>query len=52
MQCRTANPKLRTVIRGDRDSEYGVTEDVMDILQKVLITKFSLVTDLASSATE
>jgi biopolymer transport protein ExbD len=52
VQCRTANPKLRTVIRGDRDSEYGVTEDVMDILQKVLITKFSLVTDLASSATE
>lgn len=47
VQCRTANPKLRTVIKGDRESDYGVAEDVMEILQKTLITKFSLVTDLA-----
>jgi len=34
IQARTANPKLRTVIKGDKDAEYGVAEDVMDILQK------------------
>ena len=34
VQARTANPKLRTVIKGDRDADYGIAEDVMDILQK------------------
>jgi biopolymer transport protein ExbD len=48
--ARTANPKLRTVIKGDKGSEYGVAEDVMDILQKTQITRFNLVTDLARSA--
>jgi biopolymer transport protein ExbD len=46
VQARTANPKLRTVIKGDRDAEFGVAEDVMDILQKTRITRFNLVTDL------
>ena len=49
VQCRTANPKLRTVIKGDREAEYGVAEDVMDILQKTQITRFSLVTDLSTA---
>lgn len=47
VQARMANPKLRTVVKGDRDAEYGITEDVMDILQKANITRFNLVTDLA-----
>jgi biopolymer transport protein ExbD len=47
VQARTMNPKLRTVIKGDRNAEYGVVEDVMDILQKTQITRFNLVTDLA-----
>lgn len=46
IQARIANPKLRTVIKGDKDAEYGLTEDVMDILQKAQITRFNLVTDL------
>jgi biopolymer transport protein ExbD len=46
IQARTANPKLRTVIKGDVGVEYGVAEDVMDILQKVRITRFNLVTNL------
>jgi biopolymer transport protein ExbD len=50
VQARTMNPKLRTVIKGDKLSEYGMAEDVMDILQKTQITRFSLVTDLARSA--
>ena len=52
IQARTINPKLRTVIKGDRSSEYGVAEDVMDILQKTQITRFSLVTDLARTVTD
>ena len=46
IQARTANPKLRTVIKGDRGTDYGVAEDVMDILQKTKITRFNLVTAL------
>jgi biopolymer transport protein ExbD len=46
MQARGMNPKLRTVVKGDKDAEYGLTEDVMDILQKTNITRFNLVTDL------
>ncbi|MDH7515892.1 MAG: biopolymer transporter ExbD [Bacteroidota bacterium] len=46
IQARMANPKLRTVIKGDRDAPYGPVEDVMNILQKTRITRFNLVTDL------
>jgi len=52
IQARTANPKLRTVIKGDREADYGIAEDVMDILQKTNITRFNLVTDLARSVKE
>lgn len=52
IQARTINPKLRTVIKGDRAAEYGVAEDVMDILQKTQITRFSLVTDFARTVAE
>ncbi|MBS4029697.1 MAG: biopolymer transporter ExbD [Ignavibacteriales bacterium] len=46
VKARTSNPKLRTIIKGDKDAEYGVTQDVMDILQKTNITRFNIVTDL------
>ena len=46
ISARSANPKLRTVLKGDKDADYGTTEDVMDILQKTNITRFNLVTDL------
>ncbi len=46
IRARIANPKLRTVVKGDKDAEYGIAEDVMDILQKTNITRFNLVTDL------
>ena len=52
VNARTANPKLRTVIKGDKDSEFGVTEDVMDILLKTQITRFNLVTDLSPNIQE
>ena len=49
VRARIANPKLRTVVKGEKDAEYGVTEDVMDILQKTQITRFNLVTDLENN---
>jgi len=50
VQARTMNPKLRTVIKGDKGAQYGVAEDVMEILQKTQITRFSLVTDLEAKS--
>jgi biopolymer transport protein ExbD len=44
-QARLSNFKLRTVIKGDREAEYKVIQDVMDILQKENITRFNLVTN-------
>jgi len=46
IHARIANPRLATVLKGDKDAEYGITEDVMDILQRTNITRFNLVTDL------
>ena len=46
IKARMLNTKLRTVVKGDKDSEYGVAEDIMDLLQKTNITRFNLVTDL------
>jgi biopolymer transport protein ExbD len=46
IQARVANPKLRTVIKGDKGAPYGLIEDVMDVFQKVRITRFNFVTEL------
>jgi biopolymer transport protein ExbD len=46
VQARTLDPKLRTVIRGDKGAPYGPVQDVMDVLRKVQITRFNLVTEL------
>ena len=46
VKARIANPRLRTVVKGDKSAEYGLAEDVMDILQKTKITRFNLVTDM------
>jgi biopolymer transport protein ExbD len=50
VQARVANPKLRTVLKCDRDAEYGLIMDVMDILEKVNITRFNLVTNLETTS--
>ncbi len=46
IQARIANPRLRTVVKGDVDADYGAVEDVMNILQKTMITKFAMITNL------
>jgi biopolymer transport protein ExbD len=52
VRARTMNPRLATVIKGDRDAEYGIAEDVMNILQKTKITRFNLVTNLQAGERE
>lgn len=48
--ARINNPKLRTVIKGDKEAPYGIVEDLMDILVKTKITRFNLVTELERGA--
>lgn len=45
-EARIRNPKLRSVIKADRDAEYQVIQAVMETLQRENITRFNLVTDL------
>lgn len=44
-KARIANPKLRTIVKADADADYGIVSDVMDVLQKEQITRFSMVTN-------
>ena len=50
IQARINDPKLRTVVKGDKNAPYGPIEDVMDVLVKAKITRFNLVTDLDKGA--
>ena len=45
IQARISNPRLRTVIKGDVNADYGVVEDVMNLLQKTQITRFAMITN-------
>jgi biopolymer transport protein ExbD len=49
IQARIANPKLRTLVKGDKDAPFGPVEDILDILRQVKITRFNLVTELEKS---
>lgn len=49
IQARQSNPRLVTVIKGDKIAEYGVAQDVMDILQKARINRFNLLTNLENN---
>jgi len=45
IKARISNPKLITIVKSDAESEYGTVSDVIDILQKVQITRFNMVTN-------
>ena len=45
IKARISNPKLITIVKSDADADYGVVSDVIDILQKVQITRFNMVTN-------
>ena len=46
IQARISNPKLRTLVKGDKEAPYGPLEDILDILRQVKITRYNLVTEL------
>src|SRR5262245_39321558 len=46
---RRRNPRLRVAIKADKNSDYGVMEDVMATMQKTNTITFSLVTELVKS---
>ena len=46
VQARVSNPRLRTVIKADKDAPYGPIMDIMNDLQKANVTRFNLQTDL------
>ncbi len=45
VQARISDPRLRTVIKGDVDADYGTIEDIMGTLQKTNITRFAMITN-------
>jgi biopolymer transport protein ExbD len=47
VQARVNNPRLRTVIKADKDAPYGPIMDIMNDLQKANVTRFNLQTNLA-----
>ena len=49
IQARIKNPRLRTIVKGDKAAPFGPIEDVMDVLQKTQITRFNLVTEFDKS---
>ncbi|MSS72483.1 MAG: biopolymer transporter ExbD [Candidatus Latescibacteria bacterium] len=44
MDARIRNPRLRLAIKADKDADYGVISDLMDILQRTGNTRFNMVT--------
>ena len=49
LEQRRRNPRLRVAIKADKESEYGMMEDVMAVMQKTNTITFSLVTELVAS---
>lgn len=49
VQARIQNIRLITVIKADRDADYGPVMDVMNDLQKAQVSRFSLQTELRGS---
>ena len=43
---RTRNPSAVVVLKGDRDTEFGVMADLMDVLAEAKTLRFNLMTDL------
>ncbi len=45
IKARISNPKLITIVKSDASAEFGIVQDIMDILRKVQITRFNMVTN-------
>lgn len=42
---RTRNPRLRVIVRADKNARYGAMEDMMNTLQEARATRFVLMTE-------
>lgn len=42
---RTKNPRIKLIVKADRDCPYGVMEDLMNVLQEVRTNRFVLMTE-------
>ncbi|HUI30039.1 MAG TPA: biopolymer transporter ExbD [Candidatus Acidoferrales bacterium] len=49
VEARLQNIRLITVIKADKDTDYGPVMDVMNDLQKAQVTRFNLQTELKES---
>jgi len=47
---RTRNPSLRMIVKADQNANYGVMEDVMNILQETYTNRFILMTELETQS--
>ncbi|TSA25348.1 MAG: biopolymer transporter ExbD [Ignavibacteriales bacterium] len=45
IKARISNPKLITIVKSDAESEFGLVQDMMELLRKVQITRFNMVTN-------
>lgn len=45
IKARISNPKLITIVKSDAEVEFGVVQDMMELLRKVQITRFNMVTN-------
>lgn len=43
---RTQNPAAVVVVKGDRDADFGIVADLMDVLAETKTLRFNLMTDL------
>ncbi len=47
---RLHNPKVRIIVKADKEANYGLVEDVMSALQKNRMTRFHLITELETES--
>ena len=45
MKARGMNSKIRTLIKTDANNEFGMVSDILEILQKTKIIRFSIITN-------
>ncbi len=43
---RLHNPRVRIIVKADKEADYGLVEDVMTALQRNKMTRFHLITEL------
>jgi biopolymer transport protein ExbD len=46
LEERVKNPAARVIVKGDKDAEFGLIADVMDIMQRTGTNRFNLMTEL------